>query len=124
MSKGLVEEMQEIFMNNVRLQFQYYKVLGDRTFAQLEEEQLFWQFNPESNSIAVMVNHITGNMKSRWTDFLTSDGEKEWRNREKEFEDLIKSRVQLEERWEEGWHGLFHALNSITSENFNTKIYI
>ena len=70
--------------------------MGDKTCSRLEEKDLFWQFNAESNSIAIIVNHLSGNMKSRWTDFLTSDGEKEWRNRGSEFEDTCKSKEELE----------------------------
>ena len=73
-------------MNNIKNQFLYYKLLGENTFEQLIEKDFFWQYNNESNSIAIIVNHIAGNMLSRWTDFLTRDGEKEWRNRDQEFE--------------------------------------
>ena len=99
-------------------------MLGDRTFAQLSEEDFFWQFNEESNSIAVMVKHIWGNMMSRWTDFLTNDGEKDWRNRETEFADDIKDVKTLLQKWEEGWSCLFAALDSVNEENFDTPIMI
>lgn len=71
--------------------FEYYKSLGDKTFEQLSEEDFFWQYNEESNSIAVIVKHIAGNMLSRWTNFLTEDGEKSWRNRDEEFINTFKS---------------------------------
>jgi hypothetical protein len=116
--------MQQNYLDSVLKQFEYYKLLGERTFAQLSEEELLWQYNEESNSIAVIVNHITGNMKSRWTSFLSTDGEKEWRNRDMEFEAVIKTRKVLESRWEEGWDCLFNALRTITPENFNTTVYI
>ena len=74
--------MEENYLNSVIKQFEYYKLLGEKTFNQLDEQDLFWKFNDESNSISVTVNHLWGNMKSRWTDFLTTDGEKEWRNRD------------------------------------------
>lgn len=112
------------YLQNVRQQFEYYKSVGEKTFAQLDEEDFFWQFNEESNSIAVMVNHLSGSMKSRWTDFLTSDGEKEWRNRDQEFESIIKSKKELFERWKEGWDCLFTALNTVNKENFETQVYI
>ncbi|MCC6724441.1 MAG: DUF1572 family protein, partial [Saprospiraceae bacterium] len=86
--------------------------------------QLFWQFNPESNSIATIVKHLWGNMLSRWTDFLTSDGEKEWRQREAEFENDLTSRTELLQKWNEGWACLFQALDSVNSENIDTIIYI
>tara|TARA_R110002095_G_scaffold29887_1_gene29377 strand:- start:97 stop:618 length:522 start_codon:yes stop_codon:yes gene_type:complete len=99
-------------------------MLGDKTIAQLEEKDFFWQYNPESNSIAITVNHLWGNMLSRWTDFLTSDGEKEWRQRDLEFEDIIKTEKELLEKWETGWQCLFEALASLNDTNFETIIYI
>jgi len=112
------------YLESVTKQFQYYKMLGDKTIAQLEEKDLFWQYNPESNSIAITVNHLWGNMLSRWTDFLTSDGEKEWRQRDLEFEDIIKTEKELLEKWETGWQCLFEALASLNDTNFETIIYI
>ncbi|NMM47671.1 DUF1572 family protein [Marinigracilibium pacificum] len=104
--------------------FDYYKSVGEKTFEQLEENDLFWQYNKESNSIAIIVNHLSGNMLSRWTDFLTSDGEKEWRNRDQEFESVIKSSKELHTRWNEGWNCLFEALDSINEVNINTTVLI
>lgn len=116
--------MTENYLESVKKQFEYYKLLGDKTFSQLSEEDLFWQYNEESNSIAIIVKHLWGNMLSRWTDFLTSDGEKEWREREAEFENDIASFDELNEKWEEGWTCLFNALNSLGKDNFDTTIYI
>lgn len=116
--------MQENYLESVRKQFEYYKMLGEKTFNQLADEELFWQYNAESNSIAIMVNHISGNMLSRWTDFLDSDGEKEWRNRDAEFEDLIKTRKDLIEKWNKGWACLFAALDSVNAGNFDQLVYI
>jgi len=116
--------MTENYLESVKKQFEYYKLLGDKTFSQLSEEDLFWQYNEESNSIAIIVKHLWGNMLSRWTDFLTSDGEKEWREREAEFENDIASFDELNEKWEEGWTCLFNALNSLDKDNFDTTIYI
>ena len=93
------KRMERNYLNSVKKQFEYYKVLGEKTFAQLQEEDLFWQYNEETNSIAIIVNHPSGNMKSRWTDFLTTDGEKEWRNRDLEFESVIKSKTELVQKW-------------------------
>ncbi|MCD8529231.1 MAG: DUF1572 domain-containing protein [Chitinophagales bacterium] len=104
--------------------FEYYKSLGEKTFEQVDEKELFWQFNEESNSIAVIVNHLQGNMKSRWTDFLTTDGEKEWRNRDQEFEDVIKDKETLLQKWNEGWECLFSALESVNESNIDTIVYI
>ncbi|MNJ83339.1 DinB superfamily protein [compost metagenome] len=112
------------YLNSVRKQFEYYKQLGDKTFSQLQDECLFWKYNDESNSIAVIVKHLWGNMLSRWTDFLTSDGEKEWRDRDSEFEDTIKSRKELVDKWNEGWNCLFEALNALKPEDLDKMIYI
>lgn len=116
--------MENDYLNSAKKQFEYYKLLGDKTFNQLSDEQLFWQFNPESNSIAVIVKHLWGNMLSRWTDFLTSDGEKAWRDRDAEFENSIKTREELLQKWNEGWNCLFTALNALTEADLSKEIYI
>jgi hypothetical protein len=112
------------YLESVKKQFAYYKMLGDKTFPQVQDEQLFWQYNDDSNSIATIVKHLWGNMLSRWTDFLTSDGEKGWRDRDAEFENDLNSRKQLLDKWEEGWTCLFKALDSLTTEDLNKIIYI
>lgn len=116
--------METIYLNSVRQQFEYYKSVGEKTFDQLNEADICWQYNEASNSIAVIVNHLHGNMMSRWTDFLTSDGEKEWRNRDMEFEPVIRTKKELLHKWNGGWACLFNALDSINEENFDTDIYI
>lgn len=116
--------MEENYLHSIIKQFEYYKALGDKTFAQLNEQDLFWQYNDQSNSISITVNHLWGNMMSRWTDFLTTDGEKEWRNRDLEFESIIKTKEAFILKWEEGWKCLFDALNSINKDNFKTEIFI
>ncbi len=116
--------MEKNFLISVRKQFEYYKMLGDKTVSQLDDDELFWQFNDSSNSISIIVKHLWGNMMSRWTDFLTSDGEKEWRKRDGEFDADIKTRTLLLEKWEEGWACLFAALDSVNEDNFDTVIYI
>jgi len=116
--------METNFLYSSKKVFEYYKMLGDKTFEQLEEEDFFWQFNEESNSIAIIVKHLWGNMLSRWTDFLTTDGEKEWRKREAEFDADIKNVKVLLQKWEEGWSCLFAALDTIDKDNFDTPIYI
>ncbi len=112
------------YLNSVRKQFEYYKQLGDKTFSQLQDEHLFWTYNDESNSIATIVKHLSGNMLSRWTDFLTSDGEKEWRNRDSEFEDSVTTRQELINQWEKGWKCFFDALNALKTEDLDKIIYI
>ncbi len=113
------------YLESVVKQFEYYKSLGEKTMLQLEDENLFWQANESSNSIAIIVNHLSGNMLSRWTDFLTTDGEKEWRNRDDEFEDIIKNKKDLMEKWERGWACLFYALSELkTDDDLQKIIYI
>lgn len=112
------------YLTGARKQFEYYKTLGEKTFSQLTDGQLFWKYNDESNSIAVIVKHLSGNMLSRWTDFLTTDGEKEWRNREKEFNEEGDSRPQLMQQWAAGWAALFEALDSVNADNIFSTVYI
>ncbi len=113
-----------VYIEGVRKQFLYYKSLGEKTMDQVSDEKLFWQYNTTSNSIAIIVKHLWGNMKSRWTDFLTTDGEKQSRKRDEEFEDDIKTREELIDKWNDGWQCLFDALNSINEDNFYQAIYI
>ena len=119
-----MQDFSQNYLESVLKQFKYYRMLGEKTFAQLPDEALFWQPNKASNSIAVIVKHLWGNMLSRWTNFLTEDGEKEWRNRDGEFEADIVDRHDLIQKWEEGWNCLFSALDEINSDNFSTVIYI
>jgi len=114
----------ESYLDSVTRQFRYYKLLGEKTFEQLSDDGLFWQPDPESNSIAIIIKHMAGNMLSRWTDFLTTDGEKEWRNRDEEFENANNTREDLMHTWNRGWECLFDALNSITADNWQKTIYI
>jgi len=116
--------MQNNYISSVKKQFAYYKLLGEKSFEQLEEKDLFFQNSSESNSIAIIVNHMSGNMKSRWSNFLTTDGEKEWRNRDKEFEQIINTKTELLQYWQEGWECVFTALESVNENNFETVIYI
>lgn len=112
------------YLESVTKQFEYYKMLGDKAIEQLPADKLFWQYNSESNSIAIIVKHLWGNMLSRWTDFLNTDGEKEWRNRDAEFENDITSKEELLKKWNEGWDCLFNALRSLTDNDLQTVIYI
>jgi hypothetical protein len=111
------------FINNAILQFEYYKGLAEKTFAQLIEKQLF-EAPLESNSIAIIVQHLSGNMLSRWTNFLTTDGEKEWRNRDAEFELHLQTKVELLQTWEKGWRQLITTLKSLTDADLETIVYI
>jgi hypothetical protein len=111
-------------IKSLQHQFEYYKLLANKTIAQLTEEALFWKPNEESNSIAIIIQHMHGNMLSRWTDFLTTDGEKLWRNRDGEFEEAIHTKAALLKLWEQGWQCLFNALATINETNINIPIYI
>lgn len=112
------------FLTSAIRQFEYYRMLGEKTLTQIKDEQLVWQYNEESNSIATIVQHLHGNMLSRWTDFLTSDGEKEWRNRDAEFEAVVSDRDAIMRLWHEGWNCLLTTLHSLTEEDLNKEIYI
>ena len=114
----------ESYLDSVKKQFDYYKMLGEKAMAQLEEAQLFWQYNQESNSIAVIVNHMAGNMLSRFTDFLTLDGEKPWRDRDAEFTNPFRSREELMNRWGQGWDCLMKALEQLTEADLKRMVYI
>lgn len=116
--------MSNNYLESVKKQFEYYKMLGDQTFEQVSDEKLFWQYNADSNSIATIVKHLWGNMLSRWTDFLTTDGEKDNRNRDAEFENDLTTRQQVFEKWNEGWACLFNAINSLSDDDLDKIIYI
>jgi len=104
--------------------FRYYKKLAERAMAQCPEEGLFTILSAESNSIAIVVKHMSGNMRSRWTDFLTSDGEKPDRNRDSEFEAPPTTRAELMELWEGGWKLLFGALEPLSDADLTRTITI
>jgi hypothetical protein len=116
--------METGYLESVRKQFELYKLLAEKTFSQVPDDKLFWQYNEESNSIATIVKHLAGNMLSRWTDFLNSDGEKEWRQRDAEFENDVTGRNELLAKWNEGWSCLFNALDSITEVDLQREIFI
>lgn len=100
------------------------KRVGERGIAQLRDEDFFFRLNPQQNSIAVIMQHVAGNMKSRWTDFLTADGDKPWRNREGEFVDRGLSRAELLRIWEEGWAHMFRALAELRDSDLTKTITI
>lgn len=102
----------------------YYKTLAERAMAQCPEKDLFTALDAEANSIAIIVKHMAGNMRSRWRDFLTSDGEKPDRIRDTEFEDAPKTRAELNELWEPGWKYVFEALNSLTDADLTKTVTI
>jgi hypothetical protein len=114
----------EGFLEDSIKRFKYYKDLGDKTFAQLEEDGFFFQPSSESNSIAVIVQHMYGNMLSRWTNFLTEDGEKEWRRRDAEFDETRSSKADILSFWEEGWKCMFDTLESLHTDDLHKTITI
>lgn len=105
--------------------FRHYKKLGEGAMAQVTDEEFFRALDPESNSIAIIVKHMIGNMRSRWTDFLVTDGEKSWRTRDQEFEDLGDlTRTQLLEQWESAWQLAFSALEPLGDADLSRSITI
>jgi len=104
--------------------FHYYKKLGERAMAQCPDEGLFLTLDAESNSIAIIVKHLAGNMRSRFTDFLTSDGEKPDRHRDTEFEDAPKTRAELMALWDRGWKCVFDALDPLTDADVDRTVTI
>jgi hypothetical protein len=109
---------------SIRKLFTYYKSLGEKAIEQVDDSQINWKPNDASNSISLIVHHITGNMLSRFTDFLTSDGEKEWRNREAEFEVGYNSKTELLNAWEKGWNTVFGAIDSLKEGDLTKIVYI
>jgi len=116
--------MEKDYLESTIKQFEYYRLLGEKAMEQLPEERLFWQYSEESNSIATIVKHLSGNMLSRWTDLLTTDGEKEWRNRDAEFENDIRTRDELLVIWNDGWECLLNALKQLSADDLEKIIYI
>src|SRR3989344_8126914 len=123
---------QQSYLTSAKRQFNYYKTLGEKAMDQLEPDQLFSVPNEDSNSIAVIVKHLWGNMLSRWTDFLTTDGEKPWRKRDDEFDvstvlnnhvsttlNSQLNKTEVMKWWNEGWNCLFKTLDSLTEEDLS-----
>lgn len=117
-------DLNETYLVNVKKQFVYYKTIGEKAITQLEENQLFVALNDDTNSISVIIKHLNGNMLSRWTDFLTADGEKEWRDRDAEFIDTYTSKAEVMEKWDAGWKCLLDGLDSLAPEQLSTIVYL
>jgi hypothetical protein len=105
-------------------EFRAIKKLADKAIGQLSDEQLHLKIDPGANSVAVIMRHLAGNMRSRWVDFLTSDGEKPNRLRDQEFEDLVQSRADLIAEWEHGWQCVFGALTPLTDADLQRTVVI
>ncbi|MEO0638192.1 MAG: DUF1572 family protein [Bacteroidota bacterium] len=113
-----------VYLANIKQQYRTYISLGERAMMQLSDEQLNTRLGEDDNSVAMIVRHMVGNMKSRFTDFLTTDGEKPWRNREREFDRVILSRTKALEIWEEGWNIVFQAVDDLRPEELDRKVFI
>jgi hypothetical protein len=107
-----------------RDELQKIKKLADKSIAQLDDDQLWVKLDPEANSIAILMRHMAGNMRSRWTDFRTSDGEKPDRHRDREFEDVPMDRAGLLAEWEDGWRRVFGALDPLTDADLDQVVQI
>lgn len=114
----------ETYLKVIRERFYSLKDLGEKTMEQISEDEIHWKGNSETNSVVILVKHLSGNMMSRWTDFLTSDGEKPDRNRDQEFIDDVSSKEELLTIWEEGWQILFKTLHRLTEEDLLQKVFV
>ena len=112
------------YLRVVRKRFIELKGQGEKTFDQLNDDDFHWTLNDNSNSIAILIQHISGNMVSRWTDFLTKDGEKPERNRDGEFETKRISKAQLMDCWEHGWYVFLDALESLHEQDLDKNVHI
>jgi hypothetical protein len=112
------------FLRSARARLESLKTLGEQALARLDDADMAKSLDPESNSVAVLVQHIAGNMRSRWTDFLTTDGEKPDRRRDTEFEPGLTTTPQLMQRWESGWACLFGALDALKPDDLTRTVLI
>ncbi len=116
--------LEENFINDVCKRLHTYIELGHKTFAQLTDEDILFRPNEDSNSIAMIVHHLHGNMLSRFTNFLTEDGEKPWRNRDAEFEEASFTKAQTIALWNEGWQCVMNALQALQPADLAKTVYI
>jgi hypothetical protein len=120
----MAHELTTSYLKDSLSLFRYYKKLGEGAIAQCPDKALFATLDPESNSIAIIVKHLAGNMRSRWSNFLTTDGEKPDRNRDGEFEDAPKTRAELLAMWDAGWKIFLDTLESLRDTDMNTTVAI
>lgn len=113
-----------VYLKSVKKELLHYKNLAEKVLAELEPAQLFFVNKDEANSIATIINHLNGNMLSRWTDFLTTDGEKLWRNRDKEFNNILTDKETVLAKWEEGWSCLFNSINQLDEGQLDAIVFI
>ncbi|UNY98684.1 DUF1572 domain-containing protein [Zhouia spongiae] len=116
--------MEAHYIDSITKQFRYYKSLGDKSFAILSENDIHRRQGEEQNSIAIIAKHMAGNMLSRFTNFLTEDGEKSWRDRDSEFEDTLQTKDEMIAYWEKGWKCLFNTLENLNPEDIAQIVYI
>ncbi len=119
-----MESIARFYLEEVKSNIKGLKTQGERVFLQLSTEELFWTPNTESNSIAIIVKHLSGNMVSRWTDFLTTDGEKPDRHRDTEFIDDMETKEELMAIWEKGWDVFLKTIDSLSEEDMMKTVYI
>ncbi|WP_282068040.1 DUF1572 family protein [Olleya namhaensis] len=112
------------YITSIIKQFDYYKTAGDKTLQQLSFEEMNWQSHDNSNSVSIIVKHMVGNMLSRWTNFLIEDGEKDWRQREQEFEATYTNKDQLIADWEKGWQCVYDAIKPLKNKDLERIVYI
>ena len=118
-------DISQHYLEEIRRQLRGHKRMGEGAMNQLRDEDFFVTLDREANSIAILVKHLAGNMRSRWTDFLTSDGEKPDRHRDQEFEiDPNTTRADMMEWWERGWHCVFQAVTPLQPEDLNREVFI
>jgi hypothetical protein len=115
---------QNNYLENVRKLFSNYKDLAEKAIDQVSPNRINWYFHNDTNSIAIIVKHMSGNLVSRFTDFLESDGEKSWRKRDNEFVDDVMNKEEMLATWEQGWNCLFNALNGLTPEDLSKTVTI
>ena len=116
--------MESSYLSSITKQFEYHKYLGEKTFEQLSFKELQKEFTKGSNSVSIIAKHIVGNMHSRWTNFLTEDGEKTWRHRDQEFIDTFTTKEELITTWNKGWDVLFKAIKPLEEKDQERIIYI
>lgn len=112
------------YLESAITRVEYYKIITEKALSQLKDQDFFYTPDTHSNSIAVIIQHMSGNMLSRWSNFLTEDGEKEWRNRDTEFNDQQHSQIDIMELWQNGWACFLNALKSLDEEDLLKTIYI
>lgn len=119
-----MESIGDNYLKNSIQLFRYYRSIAEKSIDQVDEQSIHWQYNDDSNSISIIVKHIAGNSLSRWTDFLTTDGQKEWRDRDDEFEDTDFTKSEMMVLWKQGWDCLFNAIEPLTESDLSKTVYI